>query len=142
GGKYGLMGAVMRGVSESGGKSLGVSPKFFKPQGVLCENCTGFIFTDTMRERKQTMEDNSDAFIMTPGGIGTYEEFFEMLTLRQLDRHEKPIAVLNTLGYFNELLNLLEATLKKGFMRKDVTDSIIVSDSPAKLLDAIEKEVK
>lgn len=101
GGAHGMMGAVARGMTKKGGRIIGVAPSFFQVDGVLYEQCDEFLYTETMRERKQLMEDRADAFIMTAGGIGTLEEFFEILTLRQLERHKKPIAVLNTDGYYD-----------------------------------------
>ena len=117
GGANGLMGAVARGVRSGGGRILGVAPRFFNVDGVLYDACTEFIYTDTMRERKQIMEDRSDAVIMTPGGIGTFEEYFEMLTLKQLGRHSRPIAVFNVGGYFDELLQMLEKAAREQFMQ-------------------------
>ena len=83
GGGNGMMGAAARGAKQENGYILGVVPKFFDEEEVekLCDFCNELVMPDTMRERKQIMEDNSDAFIVTPGGIGTYEEFFEILTL-------------------------------------------------------------
>ena len=75
-GALGLMGAAARGVLRGGGKIIGVAPAFFKVDGVLFDECDEMIYTDTMRERKGIMEEKSDAFIMTPGGLGTYDEFF------------------------------------------------------------------
>ena len=138
GGTGGLMGAVMKGVASVDGKSIGVATRFFDHDGILCKECTEFIFTDTMRERKQIMEQRSDAFIMVAGGIGTYEEFFEILTLRQLKQHSKPIGILNTLGYYDDLINLLKTTADKGFMRDDISDCYVVSDSPEELLNMLE----
>ncbi len=119
GGAAGLMGAVARGMARYGGRIVGIAPSFFDVDGVLFDGCTEFIYTETMRERKQLLEDMSDAFIMSPGGIGTYEEFFEVLTLKQLQRHNKPIAVLNTNGYYTPMDNLLKETAKNGFMREE-----------------------
>ena len=76
GGATGLMGAAVRGVREGRGNVTGIAPKFFDKPGILYEQCSEFIFTDTMRQRKHIMEERSDAFIMVPGGIGTFEEFF------------------------------------------------------------------
>ena len=92
-GKFGVMGAAARGVSAENGTLIGVSPKFFTEMDVLFDGCTELILTETMRERKGTMEDRSDAFIICAGGMGTFEEFFEVLTLKQLRRHEKPIII-------------------------------------------------
>ena len=119
GGAEGLMGAAARGMSAGGGKIIGVAPSFFEVDGVLYDRCTEFIYTETMRERKQTMEDKSDAFIMTPGGIGTFEEFFEILTLKQLCRHQKAIAVLNINGYFDDIAQLMDTAEKGGFLKNE-----------------------
>ena len=115
GGANGLMGAVARGAHGAGGAIIGVAPTFF-PDGVLFPHCTGFHHTETMHERKALMEELSDAFIVAPGGIGTYEELLEVYTLRHLDRHEKPIALLNTRGFFEPLLTLLAHTAREGFL--------------------------
>ena len=115
-GATGVMGAVYRGVCAANGQSIGVAPRFFDQEGVLVKDCAQLIFTDTMRERKQTMESLSDAFIMAPGGIGTLDEFFEILTLRQLKRHAKPVAVLNTQGYYDPLEKMLDHVCALGFL--------------------------
>lgn len=140
GGASGLMGAVARGVSEKGGKIIGVAPSFFNVDGILFDHCTEFIYTETMRQRKEKMEQLSDAFIMTPGGIGTFEEFFEILTLKQLSRHNKPIAVLNTEGYFSSLLSQLDKTVSEEFMTELSLSLFSVSDTPSGTLDAIESD--
>ncbi len=139
GGATGLMGAVVRGITEGGGYSLGVAPTFFDKPGVLFENCSEFVFTETMRERKELMDQKSEAFIMTPGGIGTMEEFFEIFTLRQLERHEKPIGILNVGGYYDELIQMLIHTAEKGFMEMKCMDTLCVSEDPEKLLEMMEK---
>ena len=97
-GASGLMGAVARGAYEKGGNIVGVVPDFFHDEdmgvdGRLYKNCTEMVITESMRERKHIMEDRADAFIIVPGGIGTFEEFFEVLTLKQLARHAKPIVL-------------------------------------------------
>ena len=137
GGRTGLMGAVIRGVNEKKGFSIGIAPKFFDKMGVLSKQCSLFIFTETMRERKQLMEQKSDAFIMTPGGIGTYEEFFEIFTLKQLGRHKKPIGILNTGGYYDGMIRMLEDTVSKGFMAGKCMDLICVASDPEELLNKL-----
>ena len=139
GGATGLMGAAARGANSKGGEIIGVAPKFFDEEGVLYQNCTRFIFTDTMRERKQIMEDLADGFIVTPGGIGTLEEFFEIFTLRQLDRHSKPIYILNTCGYYDRLLDFLTHMVEKGFMKQHCLDMIHVYDDPAALIQSLKE---
>lgn len=120
GGREGLMGACARGLLRAGGHALGIAPRFFDEPGILLKEECDFLFTETMSERKRLMEDQADAFIVLPGGIGTYEEFFETLTLKQLGRHNKPMALLNTLGFFDPLDALLAQTAENGFMRDDV----------------------
>lgn len=116
GGAGGLMGACARGAASVGAPITGVAPRFFDEPGVLFPGCTDFIWTETMRERKAILEERADAFIALPGGIGTFEEFFETLTLKQLGRHGKPIALLNTLGYYDALDQLLRSAADGGFL--------------------------
>ena len=141
-GTTGMMGTAVRGVESLGGRSIGVSPHFFNKPGVLHQSCTEMIFTETMRQRKEIMEQRADGFIMTPGGIGTYEEFFEILTLKQLGRHEKPIGILNTAGYFDDLARLLKDTAEKGFMHEDCLQLYFITDDMEMLLDYMEAEIK
>ena len=138
GGAGGLMGAVAAGITEAGGKCIGVVPSFLDVDGALFTDCAELVHTDTMRDRKQTMEERSDAFVMTPGGIGTYEEFMEILTLRHLGRHEKPIAVLNTLGYFDDLDTMLRHAAEKGFLPAKDLRLYRSFETPSTLLDALE----
>ncbi len=140
GGALGLMGAVARGVREKGGHIVGVVPRFFENDAAetLYTDCDEYIQTDTMRERKRIMEERADAFIITPGGIGTFEEFLEILTLRQLCRHEKPIAVFNVNGYYDTLIAFLNEAVEKGFLRASCMDLFIVTDEPQELLTYLE----
>ena len=130
GGGNGLMGAVARGVRKEGGHIFGVIPKFFDENNVeeLCDFCDTLVKPDTMRERKQIMEDNSDAFIVVPGGIGTFEEFFEILTLKQLCRHNKPIAIYNINGYYNEVEMAIKSAMEKNFIRENCMDLYKITD--------------
>lgn len=141
GGRNGLMGACARGVSAGGGEILGVAPRFFDEPGVLYEKCTDFIFTDTMRQRKQLMEERSDAVVVLPGGIGTYEEFFEMLTLRQLGQSGKAIAILNTNGYYAPMAALLRHTVEQKFMSARCLSLFAVVDTPVQALDYLESYI-
>ncbi len=138
GGAKGLMGATARGVSEYNGYIVGIAPEFFNVDGALFESCDELIKTQTMRERKALMEEKSDAFIVTPGGIGTFEEFFEILTLRSLDRHKKPIAILNTNGYYDDLLSFLKNGVKQNFLRESNLELFFVSSSEKEILDFLE----
>ncbi|MBR2043642.1 MAG: TIGR00730 family Rossman fold protein [Clostridia bacterium] len=139
GGKNGLMGAVARGMSKEKGRIIGIAPKFFKPDGVLYEQCTEFIYTEDMRSRKALLEQKGDAIIVLPGGIGTYDEFFEVLTLNTLGRINKRIAIFNLRGYYDHLFSMLSHTAKEGFMEKSVVDGLKFTASPEELLDFLEK---
>ena len=119
GGQKGMMGAAARGTKAAGGTVIGVAPRFFNVDGVLYPHCDKFYYTDTMRERKQILEDEADAFVAVPGGIGTFDELFEILTLRQLGRHGKPIVLLNLRGYFDPLLALLDKAIEEGFLKEE-----------------------
>ena len=134
GGREGLMGACAEGASAEGGSIIGIAPRFFDEPGVLYENSSEFIYTDTMRERKQLMEEKADAFIMLPGGIGTFEEFFEILTLKQLGRHAKPIAILNTAGYYEPLNAMLKHTAEQRFMNGKCLELFRLCQSPQEAL--------
>lgn len=138
GGASGLMGAAARGMTAAGGEILGIAPSFFNVDGVLYDKCTDFIFTETMRERKFLLEENSDAFIISPGGIGTFEEFFEVLTLKQLGRHNKPIAVFNVGGYYDDLRTLLDKAVEGKFMKACCHELMAFFDAPAPMLDYLE----
>lgn len=141
GGAAGLMGAAARGAYSRGGKIIGVVPSFLNVDGILFDNCTELIFTETMRERKALMEQKSDAFIMTPGGVGTFDEFFEILTLKQLGRHSKPIAVFNINGYFDSLIAQLENAVHKQFMNPEIFELFISTDRADRLIDYLENSV-
>lgn len=114
-GKYGVMGAVARGLRRKDGSAIGVIPNFFDEVDVMFTDCE-IIRTETMRERKSIMEEKSDAFVVMPGGIGTFEEFFEILTLKQLGRHEKPIIIYNVNGFYDNMLRMLDVVIEEQFM--------------------------
>ena len=122
GGASGLMGATARGAKSQGGRLIGIAPKFFDEPDILDKDCDEMIFTETMSERKKAMEDMSEAFITLPGGIGTFEEFFEALTLKQLGRHAKAMAVLNTLGYYDALEAMVQRAVDERFLTADGKD--------------------
>ncbi len=138
GGANGVMGATARGMYDNGGKIIGIAPTFFTVDGVLYDKCTEFIYTETMRERKKLLEDKSDAFIIAPGGIGTFDEFFEILTLKQLERHNKPIAIYNVNGYYNDMLNMLHKTAESNFMRPKSMELFKCFDNEIEMLEYIE----
>ena len=140
GGNSGVMGASARGAdSVDGAKILGIAPTFFNVDGVLYEHCTEFISPPDMRERKKLLEGKSDAFVIAPGGIGTYDEFFEILTLKQLGRHNKPIAILNVDGYYDPMLALLRHTVAGEFMNESSLELFAVFTEIEPLLSYLEE---
>lgn len=141
GGAEGLMGAAARGVYSHGGKIIGIVPSFLNVDGILFDNCDEMIFTETMRERKQLLEEKSDAFIVTPGGVGTFDEFFEILTLKQLGRHSKPIAVFNINGYFDSLIEQLKNAVRKQFMNPESFELCFFTNNADKLINYLEYAV-
>ena len=138
----GSMGAAARGFKKGGGKIHGVVPSFFKEN--LYEfvnwNCDKMTLTETMRERKAVMEDESDAFIITPGGIGTFEEFFEILTLKQLGRHRKPIAVYNIDGYYNSMHEAIEYSMEEGFVKPTCRSLYKIFDNLEDMAEYLEND--
>ena len=139
GGDNGAMGAVARGATLGKAKEvIGIIPNFFNVDGVLYKKCTKVIYTDTMRERKKLLEDNADAFIITPGGIGTFDEFFEILSLKQLSRLNKPIVIYNSLGYYNPLIEMLNAAIKGNFMSAKNLELFKTTESIDEVFDYIE----
>ncbi|MBR6505170.1 MAG: TIGR00730 family Rossman fold protein [Clostridia bacterium] len=140
GGSHGMMGAVADGAFEKSGYILGVIPEFFSEAGaeISCDNCTKYIYTETMRERKRELEENSNAFIVTPGGIGTLDEFFEILTLKQLGRHNKAIAIYNINGFYDELDVMMDQSIKKEFITDDCKELYKVFNDVEEMLNYIE----
>ena len=138
GGDTGMMGAVARGAHENGGYVTGIAPKYFNVDGVLYPLNDEIIYTETMRIRKQKMEDMSDGFIVSPGGVGTLEEFFELFTQKQLNRLKKPLVILNTDGYYDPMFEMLRYMVDKNFIREKNMDLFLVTDDIKKALDYIE----
>lgn len=137
GGNGGMMGAVARGAHDGGAHIIGIAPSFFNIDGVLYPHSDEIIYTETMRQRKQKMEDMSGAFIVTPGGIGTFEEFFEILTLKQLARTDKPLVILNTAGYYDSMLMMMRHSIENNFLTASTMGLIFVADTPDDALDYI-----
>lgn len=135
GASVGLMGAVANGVLENNGKAIGVLPVFLQRVEIGHKNLSELILVDTMHQRKAKMEELSDGMISLPGGFGTLEEFFEMLTWAQLGLHKKPVAILNINGFYDELLSLIQKMADKGFLKQANQEMLIVSDSIEELLD-------
>ncbi len=137
GGGVGLMGAVAEAVLGGGGSVIGVMPEFLMKREAAQFDCTELIITTDMHTRKQRMAELADAFITMPGGFGTFDETFEILTWRQLKLHDKPILIANIAGWAKPLVDLLEATVTAGFAHPGVRSLYQVVDSPAGIIAAL-----
>jgi len=135
GSKLGLMGQVAKGIMDHGGKATGVIPDFLKTKEVVHPNLDKLITTEDMHERKLTMNELSDAFIAMPGGFGTFEELFEIVTWAQLGLHRKPIGLLNINGFYDDLIDMLNKMTSKGLLKKDNLDILLISDDFEDLLE-------
>jgi hypothetical protein len=116
GGSIGMMGMLARSMLESGGYVVGIIPQALQQREVSMVDASELIVTETLRQRKQLMDDRADVFLALPGGFGTFEELLEVLTLRQLRYHNKPIIVLNIDGYYDPLIRLFEHALEQEFI--------------------------
>ena len=134
GASIGLMGTIADRVLEKGGEVHGVIPEFLDEVEITHNGLTQLHKTKDMPERKQIMYDLSDGFIAMPGGIGTLEELFEVYTWKQLNLHQKPIGILNVLGYYDNMIAHIHQAVREGFMKKDHLDLIRISSDPAELL--------
>lgn len=139
-GDTGVMGAAIRGVESQGGDYMGIAPFFFKQPGVLYNEGQDTIFTRTMRERKAFMEALSNAFVAAPGGIGTLEELYEIMTLKQLGQLEAPLILLNLNHYYDSLLKAMNDMKEAGFISPSTMELFIVLDSVEDTLNYLEQE--
>jgi len=138
GANVGLMDAVANGALSKGGKVTGVLPSFIKNKGIDHKNLTELILVDTMHERKTKMHDLSDGVIALPGGFGTLEEFFEVLTWGQLKLHKKPVGILNINGFYDPLINLIRNMVEKGFLEEENRKMVLINNDIDDLLDQME----
>lgn len=141
GAKIGLMGTVANAILTAGGSAVGVIPSFLSKKEVVHENLTELIEVKTMHERKQKMFELCEGFIALPGGFGTLEELFEILTWAQLGRHKKPIGILNTNGYYDDLLHFMRGAIQKGFVRENNMELLLVSSSLPELLSKMKSYI-
>ena len=137
GATVGLMGAVASEVRRNGGRVVGVIPGFMREREIANKDADELVVTGTMRERKEAMEQRADAFIAMPGGFGTLEEILEIITLRLLGRHQKPIVFLDTAGFYRPLLALFEELYEARFAKPESRDFYRVALTPAEALDHI-----
>ena len=140
-GGIGLMGIAARSAKAAGGTVFGVIPKHLLDIEVADSNLDTLIVTKTMHERKDTMFANSDAIAVLPGGAGTLDEFFEVVTWRQLGLHRKPIYVLNSGGYWAPLLELVDSAVNNGFAGEQLRNHFVVVDSVSALIEGLRKNL-
>ena len=139
GAKIGVMGNIAKSVLHNKGKVIGIIPNFLKKKEVVHLGLTELITTKNMHERKMKMQEVSDAFIALPGGMGTLEELFEIITWLQLGLHQKPIGLLNINGFYNDLVNMFETMVRKGFLSIDNYNLLLVDSNPITLLHKMEE---
>lgn len=137
GGRVGLMGLVADAALHAGGEVVGVMPKLLIEREVEHRGLTELHEVDSMHRRKALMEQFSDAFVMLPGGLGTFDEVCEILTWAQLGLHQKPLAILNTGGYYDQLLAFLRYGIDQHFVPEASVQRIIVEDDAERLLDRL-----
>jgi uncharacterized protein (TIGR00730 family) len=137
GGDVGLMGVLADAVRDGGGEVLGVITRALVDREVAHPGLTSLTVVGTMHERKAAMSDAADAFVMLPGGYGTFDEFFEAVTWTQLGIHAKPCGVLDVAGYFGPLRAMLDVAARHGFITPVHRDLVITDDDPARLLDLL-----
>jgi len=138
GGHVGLMGVVSNAAIEAGGEAIGVIPKFLVERELAHTSLTDLRIVGSMHERKAMMSDLSEGFITLPGGTGTLEEFFEILTWAQLGEHEKPCGLLNVAGYYDSLLTVFDQMVNRGFLSEPNRDLVLVESEPERLLQRLE----
>ena len=141
GANVGLMGAVADGILKEGGKAIGVLPNFLRSKEIAHLGLTELILVESMHERKTKMNDLCDGVIALPGGFGTLEELFEMLTWAQLGLHKKPIAILNINGFYDALIELTKVMVEKGLLKEANQQMLLVSDNIDNLLDQMKNYV-
>ena len=137
--KIGVMGTIAKSVLDNNGKVIGIIPNFLKKKEVVHLGLTELITTQNMHERKLKMHEQSDGFIALPGGMGTLEELFEIITWLQLGLHQKPIGLLNINGFYNDLIKMLETMVRKGFLSIDNYNLLLVDSDINRLLKKMEE---
>ncbi len=137
GGGVGLMGAIAKAAKGAGGRVEGVITEYLLGIEQGWDECDDLVVVDTMRERKRILEEKGDAFLVLPGGLGTYEEFFEILVGRQLRAHEKPIGVVNAHGYFNPLVAMIEHAIEHRFVAEQAGELFTIGPEADEVIDEL-----
>lgn len=137
GARVGLMGALADSVLEGGGHAIGVMPQSLVDKEIAHTALTQLHIVESMHERKALMADLADAFVLLPGGFGSWEEFCEVVTWLQLGLHQKPCGVLNVAGYYDALMSLAAHAVAEGFLRPAHREAVIVKDNPQQLLSQL-----
>lgn len=138
GSRLGLMGDLANGALEAGGKVIGVLPEFLRDREVAHLGISELVLVKSMHERKKILNERSDAILTLPGGFGTMEEFFELLTWSQLGLHSKPIGILNVNGVYDPLISLFDRMVDEGFVRSESRSLVIIESDLPILLDAMD----
>lgn len=128
------MGTLARATLAAGGRVVGIIPRALVEKEYALRACTELHIVDTMHQRKRMMAERADAFLALPGGIGTFEEFFEVWTWRQLGYHDKPLGLLNVAGYYDTLLAFLRASVEQQFMHERQFELLQTDSDPLQLL--------
>ncbi len=139
GANVGLMGILADSILKNGGKATGVIPSLIKNKEIAHKRLTKLIVVETMHQRKEKMAELSDGVIALPGGFGTLDEFFEMLTWGQLGLHKKPTAILNINGYYNDLIRLTKNMVKQGFLKEINRQMLLINEHIEELLAQMEQ---
>jgi uncharacterized protein (TIGR00730 family) len=137
GGQVGLMGSIARRVLDRGGEVIGVIPRTLTEREIAFDDVTELHVVESMHERKALMNELSEAFIALPGGYGTLEELFEVVTWAQIGIHRKPFGLLDVAGFYRPLLSFLDNAAAEGFIRPEYRDMLTADDDPATLLDRL-----
>ncbi len=136
-GDVGLMGDVAHGAQDAGGHTFGVIPVHLMQAEVGKTDLSSFVITENMHERKKVMFMNADAIVTLPGGAGSLDEFFEVVTWRQIGLHSKPVYLLNINGYWDKLIDLMDHIVQRGFADQSFVDSVSVVDNVANLMETL-----
>ncbi len=138
-GSHGMMGAVSQAFKDNNAPILGISTVFMDEFEKVCQYCDKLILAETMDERKVLFVENSDCFIVSPGGIGTLDELFEILTLKRLERVDKPVIIFNIDGFYNSLIQLIKDMKNEGFVYENIENLFFVSSSVDEIVEYLDK---